>query len=151
MDLTISQLIKIILGVLVVVVVVSGMYFFGSYVSDFFKNLPGGEDEEKRESIKVVDSGEENLEGSAESSTSIGDSFNELSTPEKVGGAVGVVGGAVAGCYVGGKIGALAVFIPGPGWVAPIAGCVVGGVAGGVTAALAGVKIGSLLKELFIN
>ena len=42
MDLTISQLIKIILGVLVVVVVVSGLYFFGSYISDFFKNLPGG-------------------------------------------------------------------------------------------------------------
>lgn len=42
MDLTISQLIKIILGVLVVVMVVSGLYFFGGYVSDFMGNLPGG-------------------------------------------------------------------------------------------------------------
>ncbi|MCH9028349.1 MAG: hypothetical protein IH819_01790 [Bacteroidetes bacterium] len=42
MDLTISQLIKIILGVLVVVMVVSGLYFFGSYLSDFIGNLPGG-------------------------------------------------------------------------------------------------------------
>ncbi|MCH8945902.1 MAG: hypothetical protein IIA85_03195 [Nanoarchaeota archaeon] len=42
MDLTISQLIKIIIGVLVIVMVVSGLYFFGDYVSDFFGNLPGG-------------------------------------------------------------------------------------------------------------
>ena len=42
MDLTISQLIKIILGVLVIVMVVSGIYFFGNYISDFMGNLPGG-------------------------------------------------------------------------------------------------------------
>ena len=42
MDLTISQLIKIILGVLVVVMVISGFYFFKSYLSDFLGNLPGG-------------------------------------------------------------------------------------------------------------
>jgi hypothetical protein len=42
MDLTISQLIKIIIGVLVVVMVVSGLYFFGNYISDFMSNLPGG-------------------------------------------------------------------------------------------------------------
>jgi len=42
MDLTISQLIKMILGAFVVVLVVSGLYFFGSYISDYFGNLPGG-------------------------------------------------------------------------------------------------------------
>ena len=42
MDLTISQLIKIILGILVVVMVISGLYFFGNYVSDFFGNILGG-------------------------------------------------------------------------------------------------------------
>lgn len=42
MELTISQLIKIIIGVLVVVTVISGVYFFGIYLSDFFGNLPGG-------------------------------------------------------------------------------------------------------------
>jgi hypothetical protein len=42
-ELTISQLIKIIIGVLVVVVVVAGLgYFFKDYVIDFFKNLPTG-------------------------------------------------------------------------------------------------------------
>lgn len=43
MDLTISQLIKIIIGILVIVMVVSGLYFFGNYISDFFGNLPGVE------------------------------------------------------------------------------------------------------------
>lgn len=42
MDLTISQLIKIILGVLVVVAVISGLFLFGNYISDFFGNIPGG-------------------------------------------------------------------------------------------------------------
>ena len=43
-ELTINQLIKIIIGVFVVVVVVGGLYlFFKNYVIDFFKNLPGGE------------------------------------------------------------------------------------------------------------
>ena len=42
MELTINQLIKIIIGVLVVVMVVSGLFFFGSYISDFLGNLPGG-------------------------------------------------------------------------------------------------------------
>lgn len=42
-ELTISQLIKIILGILVVVAVVGGIgYFFKDYVMDFFKNLPSG-------------------------------------------------------------------------------------------------------------
>lgn len=40
--LTIEQLIKIILGILVFVVVVLGIYiFFKDYVIDFFKNLGG--------------------------------------------------------------------------------------------------------------
>lgn len=44
MELTIGQLIKIILGVLVFVVVVVGLgYFFKDYVIDFFKNLGGNE------------------------------------------------------------------------------------------------------------
>jgi hypothetical protein len=43
-ELTIGQLIKIILGVLVFVVVVIGVYlFFKNYVIDFFKSMIGGE------------------------------------------------------------------------------------------------------------
>jgi len=42
-ELTISQLIKIIIGIFVVVVVVGGVYFFfKDSVIDFFKNLPSG-------------------------------------------------------------------------------------------------------------
>lgn len=41
-ELTINQLIKILIGVFVVVVVVIGLYFFfRNYISGFFKNLPG--------------------------------------------------------------------------------------------------------------
>ena len=44
MELTINQLIKIIVGVVVVVVVVAGVYvFFKNYVIDFFENLVGGQ------------------------------------------------------------------------------------------------------------
>ena len=44
MELTIGQLIKIIMGVLVFVVVVGGVYlFFKNYVIDFIKNVFGGE------------------------------------------------------------------------------------------------------------
>lgn len=43
-ELTTSQLIKIIIGMLVVVVVVLGIYlFFRNYVIDFFKTLFGEE------------------------------------------------------------------------------------------------------------
>ena len=43
MELTISQLIKIILGIIVVVAVVVGIgLFFKDKVIDFFNNLPGG-------------------------------------------------------------------------------------------------------------
>lgn len=38
----IEQLIKIILGIVVVAAVVIGLYFFGSQITDFFRNLPGG-------------------------------------------------------------------------------------------------------------
>ena len=42
-ELTISQLIKIILGALVVVAVIGGVYLiFKTYILDFFKNMPGG-------------------------------------------------------------------------------------------------------------
>jgi len=42
-ELAINQLIKIILGVLVVVAVVGGLYlFFRGSVLDFFKGLPSG-------------------------------------------------------------------------------------------------------------
>ena len=40
--LAIEQLIKIILGVVVVAAIIFALFFFGSEVSDFFKNLPGG-------------------------------------------------------------------------------------------------------------
>lgn len=44
MNLTISQLIKIILGILVSVVVIIGVYlFFKDYVIDFFRNFGGDE------------------------------------------------------------------------------------------------------------
>lgn len=43
-ELTIGQLIKIIIGILVFVVVVFGVYlFFRDYVIDFFKNMFGGD------------------------------------------------------------------------------------------------------------
>ena len=42
MELTIETLIKIVIGIFVIVLVVSGLYFFGSNISDFFKSLPGG-------------------------------------------------------------------------------------------------------------
>lgn len=44
MELTIGNLIKIIIGVLVFVVVVVGIYFFfKDYVIDFFKNIGGNQ------------------------------------------------------------------------------------------------------------
>jgi len=44
MELTITNLIKIIIGVLVFVVVVVGIYFFfKDYVIDFFKNIGGNQ------------------------------------------------------------------------------------------------------------
>jgi len=44
MELTIQNLIKIILGVLVFVIVVLGIYFFfRDYVIDFFKNIGGNQ------------------------------------------------------------------------------------------------------------
>ena len=62
--LAINQLIKIIIGVVVISVVVMGLYFFGSYVADFFGNMIGGE-EEKEEGVVVkentVDDKEEKL------------------------------------------------------------------------------------------
>ena len=47
MELTIEQLIKIIVGILVVTVVVIGLFlFFKNYVIDFFQNIiPGGKAE----------------------------------------------------------------------------------------------------------
>ena len=60
--LAINQLIKIVIGIVVIAVVIMGLYFFGSYVSDFFGNMIGGE-EEKEEGVvvteKPVDSKEE--------------------------------------------------------------------------------------------
>jgi hypothetical protein len=44
MELTIQNLIKIIIGVLVFVVVIFGIYFFfKDYVIDFFKNIVGNQ------------------------------------------------------------------------------------------------------------
>jgi hypothetical protein len=46
-ELTINQLIKIILGLAVVVAVITGLYFaFKNNIIDFFENLPGGEPEQ---------------------------------------------------------------------------------------------------------
>ncbi len=56
-ELTIGQLIKIILGVLVVVAVVAGIYLFFQYnVIDFFKGL-GGEPEQESETEDLVHDG----------------------------------------------------------------------------------------------
>lgn len=47
-ELTVSQLIKIILGIFVVVAVVIGLYlFFKTTVIDFIKNLMGGNESSK--------------------------------------------------------------------------------------------------------
>ncbi len=47
MELTIQNLIKIIIGVLVFVVVIFGIYFFfKDYVIDFFKNIGGNQTSE---------------------------------------------------------------------------------------------------------
>jgi len=49
-ELTTGQLIKLILGVVVVVAVIVGLYFaFKNNIIDFFENLPGGD-----ETAKVV-------------------------------------------------------------------------------------------------
>lgn len=45
-ELTTSQLIKIIIGILVVVAVIVGIvFFFKDKIIDFFRNLPGAEPE----------------------------------------------------------------------------------------------------------
>ena len=42
-ELTIGNTIKVILGLLVIIAVIAGLYFlFKERVIDFFKNLPGG-------------------------------------------------------------------------------------------------------------
>ena len=47
-ELTTDQLVKIILGVLVVVAVIIGLYFaFKNQIIDFFENLPGGNETSK--------------------------------------------------------------------------------------------------------
>ncbi len=44
MELTITNLIKIIIGVLVFVIVIAGLsFFFKDYVIDFFKNIGGNQ------------------------------------------------------------------------------------------------------------
>ncbi len=45
-DLTINNIIKMILGILILVVVLGGIYFiFNQYIIPYFKGLPGGEAE----------------------------------------------------------------------------------------------------------
>ncbi len=43
MELTTGQLIKIVVGILVVVAVIGGLFLVARYAFDFFKNLPGNE------------------------------------------------------------------------------------------------------------
>lgn len=44
MELAMNQLVKIILGVVVIVVVIGALYIaFKNHIIDFFKNLPGNE------------------------------------------------------------------------------------------------------------
>jgi len=42
MELTVEQIIKIIIGAFVIVVVIMGLVYFGSSIMDFFKNIPTG-------------------------------------------------------------------------------------------------------------
>lgn len=42
MELSINQLIKIIIGVVVITAVVGGLFIFGRNITDFFQNLPTG-------------------------------------------------------------------------------------------------------------
>lgn len=57
-ELTISQLIKIIIGALVVVVVVVGLsIFFKDYIIDFFKNILGEESEEDKINVDQEEQG----------------------------------------------------------------------------------------------
>ena len=61
--LTVPQLIKLLVGAFVVVLVVLGIFlFFKDSVIDFFKNLPGAEEEIPGEEIGEEESGEESEE-----------------------------------------------------------------------------------------
>jgi len=52
---TIEQLIKLILGILVFVAVVIGLYlFFRDNIIDFFKNLGGNETNEKKRVAEIL-------------------------------------------------------------------------------------------------
>jgi len=52
---TIEQLIKLILGILVFVAVVIGLYlFFRDNIIDFFKNLVGNETNEKKRVAEIL-------------------------------------------------------------------------------------------------
>lgn len=42
MELSINQLIKIIIGVVVITAVIGGLVLFGRNITDFFQNLPTG-------------------------------------------------------------------------------------------------------------
>ena len=66
-ELTINQLIKIIIGIFVVVVVVGGLYlFFSNYVVDFFKNLPGEGKKDEVSDVSVPETKEELVEKETE-------------------------------------------------------------------------------------
>jgi len=54
-EITINQLIKIIIGLVVIVIVISGIYlFFKNYVFDFIGNLPGGENKTDAKKLSEV-------------------------------------------------------------------------------------------------
>lgn len=57
MELTIETLIKLILGVIVIVLVVTGLFFFSSKTNDFFKNLPGGNNSKESSDVENVNDG----------------------------------------------------------------------------------------------
>jgi len=81
--LAISQLIKIVLGLFVVIAVIGGLVFFASYVSDFFDNVTPSEDlDENIGSVNIAESDGKKVEEidndkKSEETGTLGDSEQE--------------------------------------------------------------------------
>ncbi|MBI5803477.1 hypothetical protein HY448_02215 [Candidatus Pacearchaeota archaeon] len=127
MELTTEQLIKILLGVIVVAAVIFLLYNFSSNITEFFKTdvddkqKTAGEQVDTKDIIQVQES-------------------SQLFTPPRIVAAVPL---SIAGCYMGAKLGTLVVWAPVVGGAAPFVGCLIGGAAGIV----AGIPIGDLSEK----
>lgn len=85
MELTFDQLIKLLLGVIVIAAIIFGLYNFGSNVNEFFKSDEGQSEKDVPDNIIEV-------EKPAEQKASLG----------AIGGGIG---GGVAGCAAGAMFG----------------------------------------------